>query len=150
MQTPKEPDSTYYLSSALTFVPLPEAGPTINGIAFKTPSSPLLYQWQDVNPDNFCEVDDHGERYVDCYNTQCLCIHRLKAKLNEVKCGKQSTVHKSNGDWEISLRFQRRIRIENMYMLLKTLACRKDLLRHLIFEISSNHKHDGYFLLCII
>ena len=60
----------------------PKSVQQINHRSFKVPSSPLLTQWDDVDEEDFCEVDDVlPER---CLQEYCSCTQRIKVELGQV------------------------------------------------------------------
>ena len=81
--TPQNVASTHHISaSAINVYDGNLNVPTFlfNKLYFKKPSVPLLYQWRDVDPEEFCHIGN----YTNCDQTSCQCIHTIKVKLNEV------------------------------------------------------------------
>lgn len=52
----------------------------IDEISYLSPPAPLLSQYDDINPEQFCNGDN---RPADC-GTNCMCTHKIDIPLNAI------------------------------------------------------------------
>ena len=51
---------------------------------FQLPSSPLLSQERDVDPNLYCDSGEYSKPVRDCGKDYCQCIHLLKVDLGDI------------------------------------------------------------------
>lgn len=52
----------------------------VDEISYLTPPAPLISQYQDINPEQFCNGDN---RPADC-GQNCMCTHKIDVPLNSI------------------------------------------------------------------
>lgn len=79
----------------------------IDEISYLSPPAPLLSQYDDINPEQFCNGDN---RPADC-GTNCMCTHKIDIPLNAVV--EIVLVDEGNGSNQIRKKSNRVSLIEN-------------------------------------